>query len=63
MSLAIMAKLKHLAEQVQALQESNDSLSERVLALEAEQDEPGVELDIDTLLPKRGPGRPRKVAQ
>lgn len=62
MSIALHSEVKHLREQLQALQSAYVELSERVLTLEAHREEPGVELDIDTLVPKRGPGRPRKVA-
>jgi len=63
LSAEFVARLRHLAEQVQHLVAEVDNLSERVLALEAEKDT-AQEVDLDTLEPlKRGPGRPRKVAQ
>lgn len=62
MSLAMLGQLKHLSEQLQALQQAISSLEDRVISLEADKESPAVELDIDTLQPKRR-GRPPKVAQ
>ena len=60
MSIALTGQLKHLSEQLQALQNAYAELSERVLALEAERESPGLELDVDSLQPKRR-GRPPRV--
>jgi len=61
MSQQLFNQLKHLHEQVTYLKELWETVNERLLALEAEKTE-GVDLDIDTLAPKRR-GRPPKVAQ
>ena len=63
MSAAILARLRHITDEIQHLVSEVDRLSERVLVLEAEKDT-GQPLDLATLEPvKRGPGRPRKAAQ
>lgn len=63
MSAAILARLRHITDEIQHLVSEVDRLSERVLVLEAEKDT-GKPLDLATLEPvKRGPGRPRKAAQ
>jgi hypothetical protein len=60
MSQALTNQIKHLSDQLQALQHAYVELSERVLTLEAERAEQSTELDIDTLQPKRR-GRPPRV--
>lgn len=63
MSAQFAAHLKHLSDQVSALKTALDGLSDRVLALEAEElSETSRDVDIDTLqvVPKRR-GRPPKV--
>jgi uncharacterized protein YaaN involved in tellurite resistance len=60
MSQALFNQVKHLSEQLQALQNAYVELSERVLTLEADKAEQSTELDIDTLTPKRR-GRPPRV--
>lgn len=62
MSIAAANVLKHHAEVIEQLQLELTKLAERVLALEAEKESPAVELDIDTLAPKRR-GRPPKVVE
>lgn len=58
MSIALHQEIKVLREQVQELSEELAALAEQLAALE-----PVKDLDIDTLQPKRRPGRPRKDAQ
>ncbi len=59
MSQLLYNELKHLRERVASLQDAIGLLNDRLIALEAEKTE-GVELDLDTLQPKRR-GRPPKV--
>lgn len=60
MSALFFNQLKHLQMQNEALKRAYDELAERVLQLEAEKEQKGDELDVDTLQPKRR-GRPPKV--
>lgn len=62
MSAEFWNKLKHIQASVEAMKQTVDALSERVLTLEAAP-VATEELDIDTLKPKRGPGRPKKVPE
>lgn len=54
-----MNEIRHLRAQCDYLQNVIDELTERVLVLEANEDNRSVELDTDSLEPKRR-GRPRK---
>jgi hypothetical protein len=73
-SALFFAQIKHLQASYDALKRSYDELADRVLALEAEKEPEGVELDTDTLEPlglqvrkpegqmvRRKPGRPPKA--
>lgn len=59
MSAAFLNEIRHLRAQCDYLQNVIDELTERVLVLEANDDNRSVELDTDSLEPKRR-GRPRK---
>jgi hypothetical protein len=60
MSALFFAELQRLKAQVDELAHKNRILTERVEMLEAESHSHSVE--VDTLEPKRGPGRPRRAA-
>lgn len=68
MSALLFKQIKDLQDEVKSLRAELDEL--KALSFEKRCDQPtGVLLDIDTLevtdqpIAKRGPGRPRKVAQ
>ncbi len=63
MSIALYQEIKALREQVEALSAVVSELQAQIVELLADSHSHTVELDTDTLQPKRGPGRPRKAAQ